>query len=405
MSKPLSVVAAGHLCLDIIPNFDQIPQGQFETLFKPGRLIQVGAAQFSTGGPVSNTGLAMHRLGVPTRLVAKVGSDPFGKIVRDLISQNGPDLIQGIAVDPTAVTSYSIIISPKHMDRIFLHCPGANDTFTVSDISFEMVEQAALFHFGYPPIMRQMYINDGLQLAELMRRAKETSVTTSLDMAFPDPTTESGQADWPLILKSVLPFVDIFLPSFEELLYMLRRDLFNRLNAGGALLDQVTPALLQDISTELLQMGAKIVVIKLGSNGIYLHTGPEPAINNLGRARPVDCKSWSDRELWAPCFKVNVVGTTGSGDTTIAGFLSALLRHNSAEQAITMAVAVGACNVETPDALSGLRSWEGTLERVDAGWDRLEINLALPGWDWDKNKQVWIGPLDNTSKTQRSVDN
>jgi sugar/nucleoside kinase (ribokinase family) len=160
----------------------------------------------------------------------------------------------------------------------------------------------------------------------------------------------------------------------------------------------VTPALLQDISTELLEMGVKIVVIKLGSKGLYLHTGPESVIKNMGRAYSVDCKSWSDRELWAPCFKVEVVGTTGSGDTTIAGFLSALLRHNTPEQAISMAVAVGACNVETPDALSGLRSWEDTLARVDAGWDRLDINLALPEWDWDKNKQVWVGPLDKTSK-------
>ncbi len=50
--------------------------------------------------------------------------------------------------------------------------------------------------------------------------------------------------------------------------------------------------------------------------------------------------------MWAPCFDVEVVGTTGSGDATIAGFLSALLRDASPEEAMTMAVAVGACNVE-----------------------------------------------------------
>ena len=272
MSILLSAVAAGHLCLDIFPSFGQLPQGNFESVFQPGRLIQVGAAQFSTGGPASNTGLALQRLGVPTRLVAKVGADHLGRILLELVSQKGLDLIQGIAVDPTAVTSYSVIISPKDTDRIILHCPGANDTFVAEDISYEMVNQAALFHFGYPPIMRQMYINNGRKLVELMQRAKETGVTTSLDMAYPDPMTESGQADWPLILKSVLPFVDIFLPSFEELLFVLRRELFDQLSARGALLDQITPALLQDISNELLEMGVKIVVIKLGSKGLYLRT-------------------------------------------------------------------------------------------------------------------------------------
>ncbi len=399
MSIPLSAVAAGHLCLDIFPSFEQLQQGKFESVFQPGRLIPVGAAQFSTGGPASNTGIALQRLGVPTRLVAKVGADPLGRILLDLVSQKGLDLIQGIAVDRTAATSYSVIISPRDTDRIILHCPGANDTFVAADISYKMVRQAALFHFGYPPIMRQMYINNGRRLVEVMQRAKETGVTTSLDMAYPDPMTESGQADWPLILKSVLPFVDIFLPSFDELLFVLRRELFNQLSARGSLLDQITPALLQDISTQLLEMGVKIVVIKLGSNGLYLRTATEAAIQNLGRACPLDWKLWCDRELWAPCFKVDVVGTTGSGDTTIAGFLSALLRHRTPEEVITMAVAVGACNVEALDALSGLRSWEDTLARVEAGWERLDINLALPSWKWDKNKQVWVGPLDGSPTT------
>jgi sugar/nucleoside kinase (ribokinase family) len=150
------------------------------------------------------------------------------------------------------------------------------------------------------------------------------------------------------------------------------------------------------MSAELLEMGVKIVVIKLGSNGLYLRTADEAVIKNLGRACPPSLELWCDRELWVPCFKVDVVGTTGSGDTTIAGFLSALLRHNAPEEVITMAVAIGACNVEAVDALSGLRSWEDTLARVEAGWERLDINLALPGWKWDKNKQVWVGPLDGS---------
>jgi hypothetical protein len=36
--------------------------------------------------------------------------------------------------------------------------------------------------------------------------------------------------------------------------------------------------------------------------------------------------------------QVNIVGTTGAGDATIAGFLAALLRDLSPEQAMTMAV-------------------------------------------------------------------
>ena len=56
MKKPFDVVVAGHICLDIIPT---IPHERIE--FEPGRLLQVGPAVLSTGGAVSNTGLALHR--------------------------------------------------------------------------------------------------------------------------------------------------------------------------------------------------------------------------------------------------------------------------------------------------------------------------------------------------------
>jgi sugar/nucleoside kinase (ribokinase family) len=65
-----------------------------------------------------------------------------------------------------------------------------------------------------------------------------------------------------------------------------------------------------------------------------------------------------------------VVGTAGSGDATIAGFLAAFLRDMTPEEAVTMAVAVGACNVEAADTLSGIRPWDETLRRVAAGWPR-----------------------------------
>ena len=69
--------------------------------------------------------------------------------------------------------------------------------------------------------MKKMYINDGQHLAGLMKRVKEKDVATSLDMAAVDPESPAGRADWEKILAGVLPYVDFFVPSFEELCYML----------------------------------------------------------------------------------------------------------------------------------------------------------------------------------------
>ncbi|HRW49604.1 MAG TPA: carbohydrate kinase family protein, partial [Caldilinea sp.] len=180
------IVVAGHLCVDVIPEFEQ-GVSSLATLLTPGRLNKVGPALISTGGSVSNTGIALHRLGVPVRLMGKVGRDLFGGAILDVVRGYDEALTEGMIVDPAADSSYTLVINPPGVDRIFLHCPGANDTFGAADVDLDKVRGARIFHFGYPPIMRRMYLNDGDELAELLRAVRALGVTTSLDMAQPDP--------------------------------------------------------------------------------------------------------------------------------------------------------------------------------------------------------------------------
>ena len=392
MIDKFSAVVAGHICLDMIPNLAALGQGQFSELFQPGHLIVAGAATFSPGGPVPNTGLALHRLGVPVRLVARVGADPFGEIIQKIIAAYGPALAEGIVADPQSPTSYTVVVDPPGTDRFFLHCPGTNDVFGADDIDYGLVAQAGVFHFGYPPIMRRMYSEGGAGLVEVFRRAKAAGATTSLDMTFPDPTSPGGKVDWAAILREVLPYVDIFGPSIEELVFMLRRSTFEVMagaDGSRSFLPQITPGLLTDVSGELLELGVKMAVIKLGSRGLYLRTAGPARLAQMGRAAPADLQAWAGQELWAPCFQVQVAGTTGAGDATLAGFLGGLLRDLPPRQAVIAAVAVGACNVEAVDTLSGIRPWEGTLGRVAAGWPQHPLTLDTPGWQRDETCGVW----------------
>ena len=386
-------IVAGHICLDIIPQFD--PQARFEagSLFKPGSLTRVGPVIISTGGAVSNTGLILHRLGVPTLLVAKIGSDVFGQAIRRIVSEFEADLDRGIISDPGEATSYSVIINPPGIDRKFFHCPGANDSFDSRDIAFDRLTEGDLLHFGYPPVMRRIFANHGEELEKIFRLAKQTDITTSLDLCMPEETAESEKTDWLHLLSRTLPFVDIFLPSLDELLFMLDRKGFEQLQQAGGLQDYIKrePAaeLISQLGHSLLEMGAKIVLIKLGDCGAYLCSAGVESIVDLGRARPPDYSSWANQELWAPCFRVAVVGTTGAGDSTIAGFLSALLRGLSPVEALTAAVAVGACSVEGPDALSGVPGWEAVQSRIQSGWDRATLCPAPAGWVWSGEDHLW----------------
>jgi sugar/nucleoside kinase (ribokinase family) len=286
-------------------------------------------------------------------------------------------------VVPSEASSYTVVVNPPHIDRMFLHCPGANHTFGADDVRYDLLAEAQIFHCGYPPILGRMYANGGQEMIEMYRRAKETGVTTSLDMAMPDPASPSGQVDWSAIMRRCMPYVDLFLPSAEEWLYMVDRPRFEALStAVGAagMLDAMDARQVCSLAQTALDMGARIVVLKLGERGIYMRTARD--LSGLGRGAPADLSSWQGRELWVPCFVPDeLVGTTGAGDATIAGFLAAMLRHASPECALTIAAAVGACNVEAADALSGVRPWDETLARIDSGWRK--ASLAIPGWRVD----------------------
>ena len=387
-------VVAGHICLDVFPT---LAGGHM--LFRPGQTIEAGPVIFSTGGPVSNTGLALHKLGVATRLMAKIGTDLFGQAIRQILESHGPGLSQEMILARGEASSYSIILSPPGADRMFIHAPGCNATFGADDVRSEALDTARLFHFGYPPLMQRMYANDGVELAAIFSRVKALGLTTSLDLSMPDPNSAAGRANWHAILRATLPYVDVFLPSAEEILFMLRRQAFDRFAAmseHSRPLDSIEPSLIAELGQELLDMGAKIVALKIGERGLYLRTASTMALTQLGRCQVADVAAWSDRELWSPCFATCVVGTTGSGDATIAGFLLGLLRAMTPEAALSAACAVGACSVEAVDALSGVRSWSETEARLTAGWARVPIALdaTTVGWRWDSDHNLWVGPMD-----------
>ncbi len=362
MSEAIDILVGGHLCLDLIPGMSHVSAQDMTT---PGRLYTIDPIAVSTGGAVSNTGLALHRLGVKVQLLATVGEDLIGQMILMYLRLRDPKLAELIKVKRGQPSSSTIALSPANTDRTFLHCTGTNDGFGVSDIDFDLIRQARIFHFGYPTLLPHVVEDDGEDLQAIFAKAKATGVVTSLDMAQPDPNGRIAHLNWMLIFQRTLPNVDIFLPSIEEMILTLRRDDYDRWMPN--ILHHLTREYLCGLADELLEMGVVIAGFKLGEMGMYLKTGKAQLFHRLARLN-INTSEWADRELWIPAFKVEVKGTTGAGDSAYAGFLAALLKNCTPEEALQWACAVGACNVEAPDATSGIRTWEETEARLSTDW-------------------------------------
>lgn len=357
------VVVAGHICLDIIPEF---PQGTYDlsTLMVPGSLTEVGQSVVATGGAVSNTGQALYRLGEEVVLLAKTGDDEFGNTVRNLIQQAGEGLADALVVDEHSHTSYTVVINPPSVDRIFLHSPGANHTFCADDIGDLALEGVDLFHFGYPPLMRRIYERDGAELKKIFDRVKSRGIPTSLDMTFVDPASGAGQVDWLAFLKNILPSTEIFLPSLDEILFMVDRGKYNQLveEHGGDIIQGVDAKLVEETAQKLIDLGVPVVVIKLGEHGLYLRT----ADSVPGRS-----SDWCGVSRFKSCLLAAVAGTTGAGDCTIAGFLAAYANGASPEESVVTAVAAGSASTESRDAVGAIPHRSELQARIDSGWKKL----------------------------------
>ena len=373
--KKRFAVSAGHICLDITPAIAQNRRyNNISEYMVPGRLIPVGKPDIHTGGSVGNTGLAMKVLGADVKLMGKVGNDDFGRLVLEQVKEYGAG--DGMIMADGDETSYSVVVSVAGIDRIILHDSGANNTFCMTDIDFDLVRQASLFHFGYPSIMASMYQNEGQQLVMMMKKVKEMGVATSMDMAIVDEDSEAGQADWEKIIRRVIPYVDIFAPSVEELAFLIDRPRYHEWlerSQGRDITEIISVEKdVRPLAEKLLKWGAKIILIKCGAPGLYFRTGSAEQISQVGGNLSLGVCAWADCEYFERSYKPErILSGTGAGDTSIAAFLCAVLEGCPWEECLHLAAGTGASCVAAYDALSGLKSFSELREKIAAGWEKI----------------------------------
>jgi sugar/nucleoside kinase (ribokinase family) len=328
------VTVAGHICLDLLPKLaSDIPQ--------PGGLAQAGRLDMRLGGCVANTGLALRALGATTQLVAAIGDDLIGDAITALVDS---PTAAGNSLNrlPGRSTSYSIVLEAPGEDRRFLHHVGANEFFIGTDVS---VSSSDLLHVGYPQLLPRLVDDHGAGLVELLSRARVADVTTSVDFATVDP--QAGAEDWPTIVRRWAPYIDVLTPSIDDLEPVFP-DVFSAHPDG----DRRTLA--DALAGALVNAGVGIALVTAGPAGMCLRVANARRLQGGGYLLRGLANDWADHQLWTEPVAVDVIRTTGAGDTATAGFLFALLASFPPEHALRLAAAAAAYHVS---GLSRLPLW------------------------------------------------
>lgn len=359
------ILVAGEVILDIAPAFLGEPVESLDERLVPGRAMLMGRCSVYAGA-MGNTALAVKRLGGSPILAGRIGDDLFGKVFRHLMEEQEVENI--LTVDAEADTPYSIGLAVPGIDRMFLYYPDAAWRFTGREVSDKLLEEACILHFGYPMAMKKMYEKKGKKTTALLQRGKQKGVITSMDFCFIDEMEEGPHQDWKEILKNAGPYLDIFAPSIEELMYYIDRERYQYLKEGeGEFLENMD--LWKDVeklADYLLGLGIKIVVIKCGVKGIYLKTSSGDSIRQLTERLPICEEEWSGRYLFQSAYLVEqVASAAGAGDVTIAAFLLALEKGFGPEISLKLAAKAGARCVMSYDSYSNLVPLEELLKEID----------------------------------------
>ncbi len=357
------------------PNTDQ--HLRVSEVLAPGKLVQVGRPTIAPGGCVSNTGLSLHYFGADTTLITKIGDDAFGHLLMDQYAEKGVSTA-GFIVSQGYTTSYTMALAIPGNDRIFLADPGANDGFSTDDLDFDRLRDIGLFHFGYPPLMRRFYENTGAELQYLFKKLQSMGVLTSMDIAMADPKSLSGRTDWAEIFRRVLPYIDIFTPSFEELCYFLDRPKFEELQMSCGHDDLCLHLSLErdilPLANKVMDLGCKDLLLKCGAPGIFLQT---TNADRLMAVSPLFDESWGRLSIFEESYvPEKILSATGAGDTSIAAFLYSLVNGRSPAQCLHNAAGTGAMNLTAYDSLSGLLPIAELEQKIAAGWEKQHLLKA-----------------------------
>ncbi|HZY76181.1 MAG TPA: carbohydrate kinase family protein [Jatrophihabitantaceae bacterium] len=248
------------------------------------------------GGSAANTAAWLAAVGVPATFVGRAGDDAFGRAQRDALLAHGLDL--ALSVDPSLPTGTCIVLVDVDGERTMVPDAGANAALAPADVPVASFTPGDHLHVsGYA-------LFGGAREAALHAMSAARSVGLSISVG----AASSG----PLLSIGADAFLDWV--GTDVLLFANRDE-------AAVLADAELDVPAADLAAALAAHVGRALVT-CGADGAVYCDGSDP--------------------LFVPAEAVDVVDSTGAGDTFAAGVLAAFADGAAAEPALEYAHALAA---------------------------------------------------------------
>lgn len=256
------------------------------------------------GGDSSNFAIAAARQGARVAYVSGVGDDPYGRLLRQLWDAERVDH-RSVLTNPDAFTAiYFVTHDAQGHQFHFFRTGSAASRMRAQDLPVPVLQQARLFHLsGISLAISAQACDTGFAAMDIARSA---GVPVSFD-------TNLRLKLWPIararaVMTEALRLCDLALPSYDDVVAI------TGLTDPDALVDHC------------LQLGAKVVALKLGEQGAIVANADE-----RHRIAPHPCQP---------------VDATGAGDTFGGAFAARFVAGDSLLEAGRYAAVAAALSTE-----------------------------------------------------------
>lgn len=281
------VEKSGHPKADA-QNFDICALGEILIDFTPAGIGPQGNPCFerNPGGAPANVLAFLSRLGRSTALIAKLGTDMFGSYLLQLLNELGIDN-RAVTQDPETRTTLAFVQLDSHGERSFsfYRNPGADIMLEPEDLDFDLIEHSRIFHCGSLSLTNEPAAS--ATWAALGHAAKSGCVISYDPNLRPALWSDLGVAREKMV--GPLGHCDILKISEEELAFLTG---ISDLKTGTARI--------------LDEWKVPVILVTRGARGIFYRLGPETG----------------ERSAFTG---LDIVDTTGAGDTFLAAFLYCIL--------------------------------------------------------------------------------
>lgn len=325
-----------HIIFEGVILMDVVTLGETMILFTPettGSMRYASTFSSQIAGSESNVAIGLARLGHQAGWISRLGNDEFGKKILNFIRGEGVN-VDEVCFDDTAPTGlyFKEVLTEDEVNVTYYRKGSAASKMDPEKLNDSYIANAKYLHItGITPALSKSCYKVVMRAIEVAQKHQVT-VVFDPNIRYKLWSEEHARK----VLLEIAAKSDIVLPGIDE---------------GIFLFGKKDP---KEIAREFYNLGASMVVIKLGAYGAYCLSNEISSV--------------------VPGFDVkDVKDPVGAGDGFAAGFLSGLLDGLTLKKAIERGNAIGALVIKVHGDIEGLPERNRMISYI-SGTELVDVN-------------------------------